>query len=177
MIYEPREDSLLLEKEIKKYAKGKDVLDIGTGNGIQAIAAKKVGAKSILASDINQEAVEQASKLGINCIKSDLFSDIKGKFDLIVFNPPYLPADKREDKESALTTSGGKRGDEITLRFLKQSVKHLNEKGKILLLVSSLTPLDRIIPLIKKLSFKYKVIAKEKFFMEELFVWEIKKKN
>lgn len=108
MIYPPREDSFLLEREVKKYAKGKSFLDIGTGSGIQAKAAKQAGAKSVLAADINPESLKHLKVQGINVVKSNLFSNIKRKFDLIAFNPPYLPRDKREDKESALTTTGGK---------------------------------------------------------------------
>ena len=54
MIYFPREDSFLLEKEVKKYAKGKSFLDLGAGSGVQAKAAKQAGAKSILCADINE---------------------------------------------------------------------------------------------------------------------------
>jgi methylase of polypeptide subunit release factors len=46
----------------------------------------------------------------------------------------------REDKESALATTGGKQGDELILKFLKQAQKHLTKKGIILLVLSSLTP-------------------------------------
>ena len=56
-VYEPREDSNLLEKYVRQYAKGK-VLDIGTGSGIQAIAAaqnKKVS--SVLATDIQKGVI------------------------------------------------------------------------------------------------------------------------
>lgn len=174
MIYTPREDSYLLEKEVKKYSKGKRVLDMGTGSGIQAIAAKYFGAKSVIACDIADDAVKQLGLLGIKTIKSDLFSEINGKFDLIVFNPPYLPEDRRENGESALATTVGIKGDEIILRFLEQVKEHLSERGIILLLVSSLTPKDRIKPAMKEKGFNKKVITSEKVFFETLEVWEIK---
>lgn len=176
MIYEPKEDSFLLEKQVKLYSKNKNVLDVGSGSGIQAIAAKRAGAKSLLASDISQESVNYVNSLGIKCIRSNLFSNIKGKFNLIIFNPPYLPQDKREDKASARITSGGKRGDEIILKFLKQAKSHLNKSGVILLVISSITPLNRINKLLDNLSFEYKILSSERYFMEELFVWEIKSK-
>ena len=176
MIYTPREDSFLLEGEIKKLAKNKSVLDMGTGSGIQAKAAVKAGAKSVLAADINEEAIILLKKQGINAIKSNLFQKIKGKFDIITFNPPYLPEEKQEDKESALATTGGKRGDEIILKFLKQAKPHLEQKGIILLVISSLTPKDKIIKLLEKQSLKHKVLSSEKFFFETLELWEIKNK-
>ena len=96
--YEAREDTLLLIKHMKKYATGKDyVLEMGTGSGVVAIEACKY-AKKVLAVDINPKAITLAKKnakkiVNITIKKSDLFSNIKKeeKFNLIVFNPPYLP--------------------------------------------------------------------------------------
>ena len=108
--------------------------------------------------------------MGFDCIYSDLFSNIKEKFDIIIFNPPYLPEDKnnKEDRESKLATTGGKKGSEIINRFLQQAKKHLTKDGKIFLLTSSLTKN------INWLDYKKKLIAKKKLFFEELMVWEIK---
>ena len=173
MIYFPREDSFLLEKEVKKYAKGKSFLDLGAGSGVQAKAAKQAGAKSILCADINEEALKELKYKGFSTIKSDLFSSIKGKFDLIAFNPPYLPEDKREDIESAQTTTGGKQGDELIVKFLKEVKNHLNKDGIILLVVSSLTPKERILKVLEENSFKHRVISSQNFFFETLEVWKI----
>ena len=175
MIYPPREDSILLEREVKKYAKGKSFLDLGAGSGIQAKVAKLAGAKSILCADMNEEALKILKKQGFNTRKSNLFSNIKERFDLIVFNPPYLPEDKREDKESALATTGGKKGDEIIVKFLKDVKKHLNKNGIVLLVTSSLTPKEKILNILEKNSFKYRIISSQRFFFEILEVWEIKK--
>ncbi|MEM4271602.1 MAG: methyltransferase [Candidatus Pacearchaeota archaeon] len=173
MIYSPREDSYLLEREVKKYAKNKSFLDIGCGTGIQGKAAIKAGVKSVLFSDINEEAVKELKSQGYNAIQSDLFSNIKEKFDLIAFNPPYLPEDKREDEESKLATTGGKKGDEIIIKFLRQAKSHLNENGIILLVVSSLTPKSRIAKLLQKQKMKKEILSEEKFFMEKLEVWKL----
>ena len=173
MIYDAAEDSYLLEKFVRKYSKNKSILDMGTGTGILAIASIQSGADKVLASDINKGAVKKVKRLGINAIQSNLFSNINEKFDLIIFNPPYLPKDKREDKESALSTTGGKRGDEIIIRFLKNAKSHLNPNGFILLIVSSLTPRREIILTLKKLSLKKKVLERKNLFMESIEVWKI----
>jgi release factor glutamine methyltransferase len=175
MIYSPEEDSHLLAEQVKKYALGKKVLDMGAGSGIQAQTALKAKAKSVLACDINNESVNYIIKLGIEATQSDLFEKISGCFDLIIFNPPYLPEDKLEDRESSLNTSGGERGDEIILRFLQQAEKHLNPAGIILLLLSSVTPISRIKTLLKHLHLIYSPVSSKRIFFEELLVWKIEK--
>ncbi len=173
MIYSPSDDSYLLEEEVRKRARGKKVLDVGTGSGIQARAAYSVGAREVLAVDIDSEVIEKLKGGEFEIKKSDLLSKVYGKFDLIVFNPPYLPLDSREDSESALATTGGERGDEIIVRFLREVGEHLERGGEILLVVSSLTPLARIRRVLKEEGFRERVVASKKMFMEVLEVWEI----
>ena len=98
------------------------------------------------------------------------FLDIKEKFNLIIFNPPYLPEDSREPKYSQIATTGGKKGSEITNKFLEQAKKHLEKNGKILLLTSSLTKA------IKWKNWKKKLLTKKKLFFERLYVFEISEK-
>lgn len=172
-LYEPREDSFLLAKSIEKYVKDKSVLDMCTGTGIIASTALKNGAKSVVAVDINPESISLCKSKGINAINSNLFENIKDKFDVITCNPPYLPEDERENEDSALATTGGKNGDEFILEFLKEAKEHLNKEGIILLLVSSLTPQDRIDSLLSELKFKKEIISEENLEFEKLFVLKI----
>lgn len=176
MIYEPREDSFLLEREVKKFSKGKRFLDMGAGSGLQGKAALKSGAKKVVFADISKEAVDKLKKENLDALKSNLFENInkKDKFDVIAFNPPYLPKDVREDKESAKATTGGKKGDEIIIKFLKQAKSHLERNGIILLVISSLTPKERILNLLKKQSLKHKILTSQSFFFETLKVWKIR---
>jgi release factor glutamine methyltransferase len=169
MIYEPEEDSYLLEKYVKKYAKGK-VLDVGTGSGIQALVALE-NTKDVLAVDINPEAVDFVKKKGVNAKISDLFSNVEGKFDVIIFNPPYLPEDSEEDEESKKITTGGKKGHEILEKFLKEAKEHLNENGMILIVVSSLT--GDVQSLFKKYKYRFECLEIEKMFFEQLYVYLI----
>lgn len=165
MIYEPREDSFLIMKHIKDYSKGK-ILDVGTGSGILAEEASKYG--DVLAVDIDDEAISYVKKKGIKTIKSDLFENVSGKFDLIVFNPPYLPEEENEDLESRKATTGGERGYEIIKRFFSEASKYLNKNGKVLIVFSSLT--GDVLEIIKKHGFKFKILEKEKLFFEEVYV-------
>ncbi len=175
-IYSPSEDSYLLSKILEKQIpkllimnKNLRFLEIGSGSGIQLQTALKAGIKreNIFSLDINSNAVKECKKLGFNCVKSNLFEKIKGKFDLIIFNPPYLSENKKEPKDSKLATTGGKKGSELINKFLKQSKKHLEKNGKILLLTSSFTKG------ISFLDYKKKIIGKENLFFEKLFVLEL----
>ncbi len=171
MIYEPQEDSFLLLKHIKEYAIGK-VLDMGSGSGILAEEALKY-TKNVLAADINEESVRLCKIKNINAIISDLFSNVNERFNLIIFNPPYLPEDESENEEIKRTISGGKRGYELIERFLKEARNYLNNEGRILLLFSSLTNKKKIDNLIKNNNFRFILLEKEKLFFEELYVYLI----
>lgn len=169
LIYAPEKDSYLLSKSLEKI-KNKDIkfFEVGVGSSIQLKKAEELGIKNIAGCDINPTAVKQAKKLGFDCIKSNLFQNVKGRFDLIIFNPPYLPEDKGEDKESKTITTGGKDGGELINKFLIQAKKHLTKNGKIFLLTSSLTKG------INWKGYKKKKLAEEKLFFEKLFVWQVK---
>mgnify|MGYP006417735641 CR=1 FL=1 len=169
-VYQPAEDSYLLADFLKKYFKENIVesyLDMGTGSGILAEVGINAGIKTVVAADINPEAVKMAKEKGAKGVITNLFENIKEEFSIISFNAPYLPLDPREPVESRVATTGGIKGDEITIRFLKEAVKHLNKDGKIFLLVSSLTPMDRI------KNFNPVVVEKKRVFGEDLLVLEI----
>jgi release factor glutamine methyltransferase len=173
-IYQPEEDSYLLQsilkiqilKLLKKNPELK-FLEIGIGSGIQLQIAKELDVKNIFGVDINEEAVKFCKNLGFNCEKSNLFENINEKYDLIIFNPPYLPENKDEPENSKIATTGGEKGSEIINEFLKQSKKYLEKNGKIFLLTSSLTKE------INWQSYKKKLIARKKLFFEELMIWEL----
>ncbi len=174
MIYEPREDSLLLQKHVKKYAKG-SVLDMGTGSAIQAVeAAKKKSVSGVLAVDIQDDVIETCLKTvsnkKIKFIQSNLFSSITETFDTIIFNPPYLP---EHPKLKDITLDGGKKGYETIKQFLKAAPWHLREKGVILLVFSSLTNKNRVDSLIKANNLKKKLLEKVHIFFEDLYCYKI----
>ena len=134
MVYAPAEDSYLLSKSIESLLKSlssKDkknlkVLDMGSGSGIQAKTCIKnqVPKKNILCVDLSEQAIDYLKKQKLQTIHSNLFEKIKKdeKFDLILFNPPYLPEHKY-DKQ--IDTTGGKKGHETIILFLKQAKQHI----------------------------------------------------
>lgn len=176
-VYPASEDSFLLAKEVAKYVsslKNKDikVLDMGSGSGIQALECMKNGIerKNILCADIDKETVAFLKKSGLNAVHSNLFSKIpaKIKYNLIIFNAPYLPADKYDKKPD---TTAGKKGYEIIVRFLKQAKPHPAKDGVILLLFSSLSQPDIILKEAKKLGYSTKRLSEQNLFFEKIFVY------
>jgi len=178
MVYEPAEDSALLAKAVKKYAKGK-VLDVGTGSGYLAgFSVMLPDVESVLGVDLDPQAVAYSKKHvkgpNVSFIKSDLFSNVSGKFDTIIFNPPYLPRDK-EFHDIAL--HGGRHGYETICKFISQVGDYLNVNGKILLLFSSLSKKSKVLESLDQNMYEYKEFDNTHVFFEDLFVYVIKKRK
>lgn len=187
-VYYPQEDSVFfadfiieylysqLEKSKNNLTKFKKILEIGCGCGFLLIIIYKFFEKHLkniekmkfVAVDIDNNAVENTKinaeihNARIEIIKSNLFDNINEKFDLILFNSPYLPV--KEDYIYS-TFQGGKN---IINRFLKDSRNFIKSNGRILLLVSSLTTFK--IPEF----YKTRIVKKKKLDWEELRVYEIK---
>ncbi len=123
------------------------VLDIGTGSGAIALAlAKNRPDWSVTAADISQDALDlslenaHAQNLNLSFIKSDCFSEISSKYDIIVSNPPYISrADEVEvglnvlHSEPHLALFADEDGLAIYRRIAEDSKDYLNDGGKIYL--------------------------------------------
>ena len=181
MIYEPSDDSFLLNETLIKFLKSKNknisILDMGSGSGIQVYTCKNLNFNDILAVDIDKIAVDNLLKNNLKAIKSNLFKNIKDKkFDLIIFNPPYLPEDSREPIDLKLQTTGGKEGYEIINKFLKDAINFLKISSSILLLFSSLSKPKIILNKAKSLGYNYTLVANKKIPFEELYVYDFRLK-
>lgn len=179
MMYEPAEDSYLLAEQVRRYAFG-NVLDVGTGSGIQAqIASELKKVASVLAVDIDADVVKKLKKEiknnKIKVKKSDLFSTVKGRFHTIVFNPPYLPYDRREPKDSQLATTGGKHGYEVLGKFLLAVNDHLAKNGICLIVFSSLTNKAKIDELLDDSGLESEQLSEKKIGFETLYVYKIQR--
>ncbi|MBC7108262.1 MAG: methyltransferase [Methanomassiliicoccales archaeon] len=173
-VYPPREDTFLLLESID-VERDEEVLEIGCGTGIISIHCAMAGA-IVTAVDIKEEAVQctrsnaERNSVPVNVLRSDLFSAIRGRFDTIIFNPPYLPVN--EDTDESISWAGGNDGVEILQRFLRSVPQFLKEAGRIFIVVSSLMNQDTLKELLAP--FKVDFIARKKMFFEELAVLRLR---
>lgn len=179
-VYPPSEDTLLLLDAIE-VKRGQKVLEIGTGSGYIAIHCALQGA-DVTATDISELAIKNAmqnayvNNVKINFIVSDLFEKIDGKFDIIIFNPPYLPTSEQERVPGKfnLALDGGLDGSSVIRRFLAEAWKFLSDDGVIYLLYSSHNT-----EAINQFRDRYSwvVLKSTRFFFEELYVGKFRARS
>lgn len=171
-VYVPAEDTFLLLREAKCHGK---VLEIGTGSGLIAIYFAKQGFQ-VDAVDISRYALERASancamnRVSIGLAQSDLFSEVRGKYDTIIFNPPYLPVN--DQIEGAEAWNGGSDGFHVIRRFLAGAPDHLSESGVIFMILSDLTDIDSLINEFS--NFIFTRLGSEHFESETIHAYQLK---
>ncbi|WP_440948280.1 HemK2/MTQ2 family protein methyltransferase [Methanosarcina sp. T3] len=179
LVYEPAEDSFLLADAALEEAKpGMNVLEIGAGSGfVSAVLRTNVKGIRVLATEINPHAASCAKANGVEVIRTDLFRGLKpgsreASFDLILFNPPYLPTSEEEKVPGWLNYAfdGGVSGRETLDRFLDEVRNYLKPGGKILVLISSITGLEAVKEKMEKPGFEVDVVLTKKISFEELMV-------
>jgi release factor glutamine methyltransferase len=150
-VYEPAEDSFLFAENLK-VQEAETVLDMGTGCGILGILAAEK-ASAVVAVDVNPYAIRCAkenAKLNsiqnkIYYIQGDLFTPLNKsfKFDTVLFNAPYLPADKGETESwIGRAWAGGGTGRQVIDRFIAEAPNHLTQNSRVLLMQSTLADVD-----------------------------------
>ncbi|MBC7114990.1 MAG: release factor glutamine methyltransferase [Archaeoglobi archaeon] len=167
-VYPPSEDTyLLLRNALREVRREDRVLEVGCGSGKISEELSKV-AREVFATEINPYSARFAHERGVEVILTDLTRGIKGEFDLILFNPPYLP-EKATDLES-LAWAGGEGGIEVAKRFIDEAQRLLSERGRILLVLSSLSEISEFLEHAKRTGFEVEVIDEERLFFERLYV-------
>jgi release factor glutamine methyltransferase len=177
-VYVPEADTwLLLDAARAEVKPGDRVLEAGTGSGL--IAAELAQVTGVVATDINPHAVLCARQKGVDVVQSDLFCGIRSMFDLIVFNPPYLPTQPEERIDDWLehALDGGENGRVVIERFAGQAGRVLAPGGRILLLISSLTGLPEVRDLFFKAGFVSEIKLRKNVEDEILYVLKIVRKG
>ena len=136
------ETETLVEKTInyaKKLKEPLDILDIGTGSGAIAVTLAKHIPSNVLATDISEKALKVAKEnakrnnVKIKFKQSDILKNIKGKFDIIISNPPYISKDEIIDplvknNEPHIALYADNNGLYFYEEILKNIKPHLKEK-------------------------------------------------
>jgi release factor glutamine methyltransferase len=152
-----------------------EVLDMGTGSGVGAVFAAKY-AKRVVAVDINPAAVRCA---GINALingaeskievrHGDLFAPVHGeKFDLVLFNPPFLLGAPADDRDRAWRSS------DVAERFAGGLRGHLTPGGSALVLLSTFGDGGQFLQAFRAQDLGVSVQAERQFVNERLTVFRV----
>ena len=143
------ETELLADYTVKSVEDGDKVLDMCTGSGCIAISVARRCAKrrvSVTAADISDAAImlarENAQLNGVNVdfVQSDLFTNVRGRFNVIVCNPPYIRSDEIaslqkevREFEPRIALDGGADGLDFYRRIAKSIRSYLARDGVLLL--------------------------------------------
>ncbi len=174
-VYEPAEDSFLLADVVLQYAyDGMRIIEIGTGTGIvSAVIRANLNPELIIATDINPYAARCAKANGIDVIRTDMFEGIKRLpiFDLIVFNPPYLPTeDGKIEGWLNYAFDGGISGNDTVEAFLGSVGDYMSDNSSILMVTSSLADIEYILDKMKDKDLCPEIVASTRYFFEDIVV-------
>ncbi len=181
-VYPIREDSLLLARTAGVHA-GERVLEVGCGSGLASLSAARAGGR-VLATDVNPYALRTLQRaarqrgLSVALARADLFPGLRA-FDVVLFNPPYLPSLPKEEEGSRWdrwALDGGPDGHDVTRRWLRQLPEHLTERGRAYLLFAEVPPsgeLPQAFPLPAKGLGARRVGGPRDLPGERLSVWEL----
>ncbi len=152
-----------------------EVLDMGSGSGICAVFAAR-HARRVVAVDINAAAVRCA---GINALLNrledrlealhgDLFQPVAGQcFDVILFNPPFLRGEPRNDRDRAW------RSLDVAERFAAGLDQHLKPSGCALLLLSTYGDSSIFLAPLRQRGHEVSVFAERRYVGELLTLYRV----
>lgn len=179
-VYNPSDDSYLLIKCVE-VSPGESFLEMGTGSGLVALHAARLGAK-VTAADVNPKAVECARRnavrngIRLEVVRSDLFEKVTGLFDVIAFNPPYLPGTASSTSWVEKAWAGGEEGSGMAISFLENAWRHLAPGGRIYMVLSSV---GGLMSLLKAARERYgsDMLEEKHMFFESIYVYRFKTRD
>jgi release factor glutamine methyltransferase len=160
---------------------GKTVADVGTGSGIQALAAARAGASTVVAIDVNPAAVVTAAANArangfehcVFPVASNLFLAIapESQFDVIVTNPPFC--DGRAWDVADRAWRAGPQYEDIAPLF-EQARRRLAPDGVMYLILSSHSDLESVGSLMRQAGFAVRVASERRVLFETLIIYELR---
>ena len=155
-----------------------EVLDVGTGSGIQAITAGRT-ARKVIAVDINPHAVrcarENVARNGVaasvQVLEGDLFSPLAAgdRFDVILFAPPYFDGGLERPIDHALNDPG----KVVARRFLTEARGRLTPGGYVQMIYSTAADPERVLAMAKELGWQVSVLAEKKALFETFSIYKL----
>ena len=163
LVYIPSDDTFLLAENLE-IKEGQRVLEIGTGSGLVSMYASLL-TDDITATDINFNALELAEKN----FKLNNIDTIRLEFGDL-FEPPYLPTDSDDiiDDDLNYAFDGGLNGRKVIDRFINEVPNHLNDKGIVQMIQSSLSDNERTLDMFDRNGFVAEIAKSESFFFEKI---------
>lgn len=158
------------------------VLDLGTGSGVLAIAAALGGARGVVATDIDANAVRCARSnvdrfsLGgrVSVLEGDMFEPVgERQFELVVCNPPYFRGTPHKPAERAYYA-----GDEYEwlMRFARELPEHLTPGGRALIVLGSAADVPSVLRHLTTSALEVRQVAQRDIWIEILYIFEITRK-
>lgn len=169
-VFRPDGDSRMLA-EILAMGTGSDdrVLDVFAGSGVLAITAARAGAADVWAVEVSRRAVfcvalnARLNGVEVSVRRGSMLEPVRGEsFDTIVANPPYVPTidEGVEPRGSSRAWEGGRDGRALLDPFLAQAPRHVRPGGRILVVHSSLSGIDRTLELLGGAGLEAQVAAR-----------------
>ena len=179
-VYEPAEDTALLLRVLREREpdlRGRRCLDVGTGTGAVALGLAEAGAR-VVAVDVSPVAARLAREnveARADVLRGDLLTALRGPFEVVTFNAPYLPSSDEERLAGWLDRAfhGGEGGVAVSEAFVADLSRVLAPRGRAYLVVSSRAELDRLALAAARAGFAHEPVGAERFFFEEVAVWRL----
>jgi len=171
-VYQPAEDTFML-------AEAATALEIGTGCGLVSIMVSRSGCPFTVGTDISLQAIRcarhNALRLAprIHLVLCDLASPLRGRFDLVSFNPPYLISEPNLQPDAAI--DGGPDGRRLIDRFLPLIGSLLSARGRALMIQSSLNDVEKTVKLAERLGLEATILQEQSFFFERLYLLQFRR--
>jgi release factor glutamine methyltransferase len=158
-VFRPRSDSWMLARRMRdELEPGAAVADVCTGSGVLAVSAALAGAGAVTAVDVSRRSALTArlnarlNGVSIRALRGDLLDPVAGeRFDLIVSNPPYVPAgDELPTRGAERGWDAGRDGRALLDRICAEAPERLRPGGKLLIVHSSVCDTDRTVEMLSE---------------------------